>query len=38
LKVFPVYGADGAVPRIADPEFTVGFGLSTASSVDIVEE
>jgi beta-glucosidase len=29
LKAFPVYGSDGEVPRIADPLFTVGYGLGS---------
>ena len=29
MKRFPIYEASGEVPRIADPLFTVGYGLST---------
>ena len=31
LKLFPVYGADGVVPRISEREFEVGFGLGTGA-------
>ena len=30
LKEFPYYGADGEIPKIEDPLFKVGYGLSTA--------
>lgn len=32
LKNFPIYGADGIIPRIADPLFTIGYGLSTGTT------
>ena len=31
LKLFPVYEASGDVPRITDPLFTVGYGLSSVA-------
>jgi len=32
LKNFPIYYADGSIPRVPNPLFEVGFGLSTAVS------
>lgn len=29
LEEYPIYGADGAIPKISDIQFPVGFGLST---------
>ena len=29
LEEFPIYGADGAIPKMSDIQFPVGFGLST---------
>lgn len=29
LKNYPYYGADGQIPKIADPLFKVGYGLSS---------
>jgi hypothetical protein len=31
LKLFPIYEASGEVPRIADPLFTVGYGLASSA-------
>ena len=31
LKEFPYYAADGEIPKISDPLFKVGYGLSTAN-------
>ena len=31
LKEFPYYGADGEIPKIEDPLFKVGYGLSSAN-------
>ena len=30
VRYFPVYGADGKIPKIANPLFAEGYGLSTA--------
>jgi len=35
LKNFPIYYADGAVPRVPNPLFEVGYGLSTAVSATV---
>lgn len=32
LEDFPIYQADGIVPRIIDAQFEVGYGLSTGSN------
>ena len=37
LKDFTVYGGDGKIPRIPDPLFEVGYGLSTKNKKKINE-
>lgn len=32
LENFPIYGADGVVPKINSPLFPLGYGLSTDSN------
>jgi hypothetical protein len=32
LENFPIYSADGTIPKINDPIFPAGFGLSTDSN------
>lgn len=29
IEDFPIYGADGLIPKMSDIQFPVGFGLST---------